>query len=99
MFNSYIRGWINYYGRYYKSALYPTLRHIDRILAMHLSWSFGFLPVASRRSVAAFGAGGCSWRDGSIFSRLRRQFPRMTVGIVAGAAYLRPAPAVPGLVW
>jgi len=33
MFNSHIRGWINYYGRYYKSALHPTLRHIDRILA------------------------------------------------------------------
>jgi hypothetical protein len=33
MFNSHIRGWINYYRRYYKSALYPTLRHIDRILA------------------------------------------------------------------
>jgi group II intron reverse transcriptase/maturase len=33
MFNASIRGWINYYGRYYKSALYPTLRHIDRILA------------------------------------------------------------------
>jgi RNA-directed DNA polymerase len=31
MFNANIRGWINYYGRYYKSALYPTLRHIDRI--------------------------------------------------------------------
>src|SRR5215469_2398234 len=31
--DSHIRGWINYYGRYYKSALYPTLRHIDRILA------------------------------------------------------------------
>ena len=23
MFNNHIRGWINYYGRYYKSALYP----------------------------------------------------------------------------
>ena len=33
MFNAKIRGWINYYGRYYKSALYPTLRHIDRKLA------------------------------------------------------------------
>ena len=32
-FNSHIRGWINYYGRYYKSARYPTLRHIDLILA------------------------------------------------------------------
>jgi len=33
MFNPIIRGWINYYGRYYKSALYPTLRHLDRCLA------------------------------------------------------------------
>ena len=33
MFNLIIRGWINYYGRYYKSALYPTLRHLDRRLA------------------------------------------------------------------
>jgi hypothetical protein len=33
MFNAVIRGWVNYYGAYYKSALYPILRHIDRILA------------------------------------------------------------------
>ncbi|WP_347341107.1 group II intron maturase-specific domain-containing protein [Bradyrhizobium hipponense] len=26
-------GWMNYYGWYYKSALYPTLRHLDRCLA------------------------------------------------------------------
>jgi hypothetical protein len=30
MFNPIIRGWINYYGHYYKSALYPTLRHTMR---------------------------------------------------------------------
>ena len=33
MFNPVIRGWITYYGRYYKSALYPTLRYLDRRLA------------------------------------------------------------------
>jgi RNA-directed DNA polymerase len=33
MFNMHIRGWINYYGRFYPSALYPTLRHIDILLA------------------------------------------------------------------
>ena len=33
MFNPMIRGWINYYGRFYKSALYPTLRYLDRRLA------------------------------------------------------------------
>lgn len=29
MFNPYIRGWINYYSHFYKSALYPTLLRID----------------------------------------------------------------------
>ena len=32
MFNPYIRGWINYYGHFYKSAMYPTLRRIDAYL-------------------------------------------------------------------
>lgn len=34
MFNSTIRGWLNYYGRFYCSALYPTMRAIDRDLAL-----------------------------------------------------------------
>ncbi len=29
IFNPVIRGWINYYGRFYKSALYPVLRHLN----------------------------------------------------------------------
>ena len=36
MFNPVIQGWINYYGRYYKSALYPTLRYLDQGLT---SWA------------------------------------------------------------
>lgn len=32
MFNPYIRGWINYYSHFYKSALYPTLKRIDAFL-------------------------------------------------------------------
>jgi group II intron reverse transcriptase/maturase len=32
MFNPYIRGWINYYSHFYKSALYPTLQRIDVFL-------------------------------------------------------------------
>ena len=50
MFNPYIRGWINYYGRYYKSALYPTLRHIDRILARWAHRKFKSLRRHRRRS-------------------------------------------------
>jgi len=34
MFNPIIRGWIHYYGRYYRSALYPTMRELDRDLAL-----------------------------------------------------------------
>jgi RNA-directed DNA polymerase len=30
--NTYTRGWINYYGRFYRSALYPTLRRINEYL-------------------------------------------------------------------
>jgi RNA-directed DNA polymerase len=50
MCNSYIRGWINYYGRYYKSALYPTLRHIDSILARWADRKFKSLRRHQRRS-------------------------------------------------
>jgi RNA-directed DNA polymerase len=32
MFNPVLRGWIHSYGRFDKSALYPTLRHMHRAL-------------------------------------------------------------------
>ena len=32
MFNASIRGWINYYGHFYKSQLYPVLRHMNDAL-------------------------------------------------------------------
>jgi len=32
MFNAFVQGWVNYYGRYYKSAMYPFLRNIERYL-------------------------------------------------------------------
>lgn len=32
MFNAVIRGWIEYYGRYYRSMLHPIFRHLDRLL-------------------------------------------------------------------
>jgi RNA-directed DNA polymerase len=50
MYNPYIRGWINYYGRYYKSALYPTLRHIDLVLARWAHRKFKSLRRHQRRS-------------------------------------------------
>jgi RNA-directed DNA polymerase len=38
MFNAVLRGWINYYGRFYKSMLYPTFRHLNEIL---VRWAAG----------------------------------------------------------
>ena len=32
MFNSKVQGWINYYGRFYKSMLYPVFRHLNELL-------------------------------------------------------------------
>jgi RNA-directed DNA polymerase len=32
MFNNVVQGWINYYGRFYKSMLYPLLKRLNRAL-------------------------------------------------------------------
>ncbi len=32
MFNAVVRGWVNYYGRFYKSAMHPFLRNIEAFL-------------------------------------------------------------------
>ncbi len=34
MFNPVLRGWINYYGRFYKSAMYSVMRHMNRALVL-----------------------------------------------------------------
>ena len=34
MFNPIIRGWLQYYGRYYRSALYPTMRALNQDLVL-----------------------------------------------------------------
>jgi len=50
MFNAKIRGWVNYYGAYYKSALYMTLRHIDRKLVLWATRKFKRLRHHKRRA-------------------------------------------------
>lgn len=50
MFNATIRGWMNYYAAYYKSALYPTLRYIDRKLVLWAMRKFKKLRRHRRRA-------------------------------------------------
>lgn len=50
MFNATIRGWVNYYGAFYRSALYPTLRQIDRKLVLWATRKFKRLRRHRRRA-------------------------------------------------
>jgi len=50
MFNPIVQGWINYYSRYYKSALYPSLCHLDRHLACWARAKYKRLRRHRRRS-------------------------------------------------
>jgi group II intron reverse transcriptase/maturase len=50
MFNPVIQGWINYFASFYKSALYPTLRHVDRVLARWAERKYKKLHRHSRRA-------------------------------------------------
>ena len=50
MFNAQIRGWINYYGAYYKSQMYPTLMQIDRKLALWATRKYKKLRGHRRRA-------------------------------------------------
>ena len=50
MFNPVIRGWINYYGRYYPSALYPTLQQVNRTLSRWACRKYKKLRGHRRRS-------------------------------------------------
>ena len=50
MFNAEIRGWINYYGRYYKSAMIPTLKCLERRLVMWATRKYKRLRNHRRRA-------------------------------------------------
>ena len=44
-FNKVVQGWINYYGRFYKSGLYPLLRRINTYL---VRWAKRKIQTAAR---------------------------------------------------
>ena len=50
MFNPIIQGWINYYSRYYKSALYPILKCLERRLAIWATRKYKRLRHHKRRA-------------------------------------------------
>ncbi len=77
MFNPITRGWLQYYGRYYRSALYPLMRQLDRSLARwayrkykklrgHLRRATHWLARISRRDVKLFAHWQMGVRRGSL---------------------------------
>lgn len=71
MFNTTLQGWINYYGRFYKSMLYPVFRHLNdtlvrwamrkyKRLRRHRTRARRFIADVSRRQPDLF----AHWRFG-----------------------------------
>jgi len=52
MFNPIVRGWINYYGAFYKSMLYPLFQHLNRKLVLWAMRKYRRLRNRERRATA-----------------------------------------------
>ena len=66
MWNPVLRGWIQYYGRFYKSALYPVLRHFNRCL---VRWAMRkFKRFRGHQRQAEHWQGGIARREPRMFA-------------------------------
>jgi len=66
MFNPVIRGWVNYYGRFYKSELYSVLRHMNRALVRWVQRKYKKFARHHRR--AEYWLGRIARREPKLFS-------------------------------
>jgi len=76
MFGPILRGWMNYFRHFYKSAMYPTLRMFDRVLMRWAMRKFKRLRRHRRRAM--------HWL-GRIAGRDPRLFAHWQMGLVPGA--------------
>ena len=72
MFKAKIQGWINYYSRFYKSVMYPTLRHINRKLCLWAMRKYKKLKRHRRRA---------EHRLGEIAKQSPGLFPHWKLGV------------------
>lgn len=79
MFGPKIIGWINYYGRYYKSAMYPTFQHLDRTLSRWARRKFKRFRAHARR--ASHWLQGVARRDPDLFPHWRLLWRKCRTGI------------------
>jgi RNA-directed DNA polymerase len=76
MFNPVLRGWINYYGRFYKSAMYSVMGHMNRALVLWARRKYKKLSRHRRRAE--------HWL-GKIAKRDPRLFVHWQMGILPAA--------------
>jgi RNA-directed DNA polymerase len=66
MWNPVLRGWIQYYGRFYRSALYPVFRHFNDLLGRWAMRKYKRLRRHARRAVHWLG--GVARREPRLFA-------------------------------
>ncbi|MFC4765995.1 group II intron reverse transcriptase/maturase [Effusibacillus consociatus] len=76
MFNPVVKGWVNYYGRFYKSELYTVLKHMNRALVHWARRKYKKLSRHKRRAN--------QWL-GKIARREPQLFVQWQMGILPGA--------------
>lgn len=76
MFNPILRGWINYYGRFYKSEMYPVLKHMNRALVRWARRKYKKMERHQRRA---------EYWLGKIARREPKLFAHWQMGILPGA--------------
>ncbi len=76
MFNPVVRGWINYYGRFYKSELYSVLTHLNRALVRWVRHKYKRFATHQRQ--AAYWLGRVARREPKLF-------PHWQLGILPSA--------------
>jgi hypothetical protein len=68
MFNAKIQGWINYYGRFYKSELVQVLRYVNQCI---LKWVRRKYKKRKHKRRAEYWLGKVAQRDTTLFAHWR----------------------------
>ena len=79
MFSNKLRGWINYFGHFYKSALYPTFYNLNRKLVKWATRKFKKLRRRQRR--AHYWLGAVAKRQPNLFPHWQLLGLRPAIGI------------------
>jgi RNA-directed DNA polymerase len=79
MFGAKLRGWINYFGHFYKSALYPTFYNLNRKLVKWATRKFKKLRRRPRR--AHYWLGAVAKRQPNLFAHWQLLGLRPAIGI------------------